>query len=94
MSNGTRNRVDLIGRVGQDPKIHNFDDGSLAARFSLATSETWKDDADVKQERTSWHPVVAYGKLAELAHDYVKKGDPVSVFGQLDHREYERTVRD
>jgi len=89
-TNGTRNHVDLIGRVGQDPKTHTFEDGSIAARFSLATSESWVTDSGAKEERTQWHSISAYGKVAELARDYVKKGDLVSVFGQLEHREFER----
>lgn len=90
MSNGTRNHVDLIGRATADPKTHTFEDGSLAARFNLATSENWTDDSGAKQERTQFHPIVAYGKVAELVRDYVKKGALVSVFGQLEHREYEK----
>ena len=89
-TNGTRNHVDLIGRVGQDPKTHTFEDGSIAARFSLATSESWTTDTGAKQDKTQWHPVVAYGRTAELARDFGRKGDLVSVFGQLEHREFEK----
>jgi single-strand DNA-binding protein len=90
MSNGTFSQTTLIGRVGKDPSVHTFDDGSLRAAFSLATSESWKDSAGAKQERAHWHNVVAFNGLAKVVAEHVKKGDLVQVVGQNETREYER----
>ena len=88
MSNGTKNRVNLIGNVGKDPDIHTFSSGDLKASFSLATSESWKDDAGKKQERTQWHNVVVYGGAAKIVKDYVGKGDKVAVEGGIEYRDF------
>src|ERR1700709_2862815 len=90
MSNGTYSQTILIGRVGKDPAVHTFNDGSKRAAFNLATSETWKDAEGAKQERTQWHNVVAFNGLAKVVPDYVKKGDLVHVVGQNETRDYEK----
>lgn len=85
------NRVILMGNLGQDPEIRQMPNGSTACTLSLATSETWKDkQTGEKQERTDWHRVVAFGKLAEIMGEYLKKGNPVLIEGQLRVRQWEK----
>ena len=88
MSNGTKNAISLIGNVGGEPSMHTFPDGSLKASFSLATSESWKDEG-VKKEKTQWHSVVVFGKAAGIIKDYVGQGDKLGIEGQLEYRQYE-----
>ncbi|OJY94448.1 MAG: hypothetical protein BGP25_05510 [Lysobacterales bacterium 63-13] len=79
------NKAILLGNVGSDPKI-----GNGVARFRLATNRVWRDKDGVKQERTTWTTCVAFGKLADIVGDYVKKGAAVHVIGYADTREYEK----
>lgn len=81
-SKGTRNRVELIGRVGQEPEIKTAND-ALVASFSLATNEIWKDSDKKKQERTEWHKIVAWRNTAELVQKYVTKGMRLLIEGRL-----------
>jgi len=83
------NRLTLIGRVGQDPKIHKFESGTKKASFSLATSEKYKDKDGNKIEETEWHNCVIFGKLAEVVEKYVNKGDLLALEGRVKTREYE-----
>ena len=78
----------LIGNVGGDPDIRNLPNGSTVANFSLATSEKWKDKDGNKQEKTSWHRLAVFGKLADVVSQYVKKGDKLYIEGRLDYQEY------
>lgn len=84
-----RNSVQLIGRLGKDPEVRTFDNGKTKTSFSLATSETYKNQKGEKVEDTQWHNLVFWGKLAEIAGKYLKKGNEVAVEGKLVHRAYE-----
>ena len=77
------NKVIIVGRLGKDAKILYTTNGEAVANFSLATSETWKDKAGEKQEKTEWHNCVVYRKLAEVIGEYVHKGDQLYVEGKL-----------
>ncbi len=83
-----RNSVQLIGRLGKDPEVKDFEK-SKKASFSIATSDTYKNAKGEKVEETQWHNVVAWGKLAEIAGQYLKKGAEVALEGKLVHRMYE-----
>lgn len=83
------NKVILIGNLGKDPELRYAPSGSAVATFSLATSEQWKDQEGNPQERTSWHNIVVWGKLAEIASEYLKKGRKVYLEGRLQYRDYE-----
>lgn len=67
------NKVILVGNLGNDPEVKYMPNGSAVANFSLATSESWKDQQGQQQERTEWHRVTMYRKLAEVAGEYIKK---------------------
>jgi single-strand DNA-binding protein len=88
MSN-LRNSVQLIGRLGKDPEVRTFDSGKKQATFSIATSETYKNQKGEKVEDTQWHNLVIWGKLADVAGKYLKKGSEIAVEGKLIHRAYE-----
>ena len=77
------NKVILIGNLGRDPEIRTTPQGTSLARFSVATSTTWKDASGAKQERTEWHDVVAWEKLAQICGEYLHKGKMVYVEGSL-----------
>ena len=77
------NRVTLLGNVGQDPEMRYLPSGEAVAKFSIATTETWKDKAGGKQERTDWHRVEFIGRTAEIVGEYVKKGRQVYVEGSV-----------
>lgn len=83
------NKVILLGRLGQDPEIKHTPNGSAVCNFSLATTESWNDKAGQKQERTEWHRVVVWGKLAELCHQYLAKGRQAFVEGRLQTRSWD-----
>lgn len=83
-----RNSVQLIGRLGRDPEVKDFNE-KKKAWFSIATSETYKNQKGEKVEDTQWHNVVIWGKLAGIAEKYLKKGSEVAVEGKLIHRVYE-----
>jgi len=84
------NKVQLIGRLGQNPEFRTTQDGAELARFSLATDRHWTDSAGVKQTRTDWHQVVAWGRLAEISRDFLAKGRLVYVEGRLQTRSWEK----
>lgn len=77
------NKVMLIGRLGQDPELKYTPSGSAVCNFSLATSESWTDKQGQKQEKTEWHRIVVWGKLAELCNQYLAKGRQAYVEGAL-----------
>lgn len=83
------NKVILIGNIGQDPEIRNTPSGVTVASLSLATSESWKGQDGEKQERTEWHRLVAYRKLAEIIGEYVKKGAKLYIEGKLQTRKWQ-----
>ncbi len=83
------NKVILVGRLGADPEVKTVTGGNTVARLSLATSESWNDKQGQKQERTEWHRVVVWGKLAELCGRYLSKGRQVYVEGRLQTRSWE-----
>jgi single-strand DNA-binding protein len=87
--NALKNRVQLIGNLGQDPEIVTLESGSKLAKFSLATSDYYKNAKGEKVEDTQWHNIVAWGKTAEIVESYLTKGKQVAVEGKLIHRTYE-----
>jgi len=87
--NALRNKVQLIGNLGQDPEIVNLDNGGKLAKFSVATNEIYKNSKGEKVTDTQWHNVVAWGKTAEIVENYLTKGNEVAVEGKLVHRSYE-----
>jgi single-strand DNA-binding protein len=84
------NKVILVGNLGRDPEVRYMPNGEAVCNFSIATTENWKDKSGVKQEKTEWHNVVMYRKLAEIAGEYLKKGRPVYVEGRLQTRKWEK----
>ena len=90
MSRGGVNKVILIGNLGADPEVRYTPDGVPVANFSLATSESWNDrTSGEKQERTEWHRLVLWRKLAEIAGQYLKKGSKIYVEGKLQTRSWD-----
>lgn len=84
-----KNLVILIGNIGKDPEVRYSADGAAITNITLATSEEWKDkNTGAKQERTEWHRVVFFGKLAEIAGQYLKKGSQVYVEGAIRTRKW------
>jgi len=83
------NKVFLLGNVGKDPEIRTTGGGTMVASFGLATTERSKDPQGNWQDRTEWHNIVAYGKLAEIIRDYVKKGSKLFVEGRIQTRNWE-----
>ncbi len=84
-----RNRVQLIGHLGQDPEIRETQSGKKRATFSLATSERFTRADGEKGEDTQWHQIVVWGKLVNVVESYLKKGQEVALEGKLIHRSYE-----
>jgi single-strand DNA-binding protein len=84
--NSLRNKVQLIGNLGQDPEVRTFENGRAMARFSLATKETYRDAEGKKVSETQWHNLVAWGNLAKTIQKYLIKGMEVAVEGKLTHR--------
>ncbi|WP_413641406.1 single-stranded DNA-binding protein [Oceanisphaera sp. IT1-181] len=90
MANRGINKVILIGHLGQDPEIRYMPNGNAVANITLATSETWRDKQSGEQkERTEWHRVVFFGKLAEIVGEYLRKGSQVYVEGRLQTRKWQ-----
>lgn len=85
------NQVNIIGRVGQDPEVKYLPNGDAVANISVATSERWKDKQSGEQkEKTEWHRVVFFGKLAEIVGEYARKGTLIYCQGKLETREWEK----
>jgi single-strand DNA-binding protein len=82
------NKVMLIGTLGADPKVNKLPSGLTVADVSLATSNQWTDKSGTKQEKTTWHKVVFYNRLAEIIAEYVRKGSKIYVEGSLDNEKY------
>jgi single-strand DNA-binding protein len=87
--NAMKNRVQLIGNVGQDPEIRTFENGRKVAHLNIATNESYRNDKGEKIEQTEWHRVTAWGKTAEIIEKFVVKGKEVAVDGKLTHRSYD-----
>lgn len=87
--NALKNKVQLIGHVGQDPEIKNLEGGKKVANLTIATNDSYKNDKGEKVEQTEWHKVVAWGKTAEIIEKYVTKGKEIAIEGKLTHRSYE-----
>lgn len=94
------NKVILIGRLGKDPEVRYMPNGEAVCNFSVATSESWKDQSGQRQEKTEWHNITMYRRLAEIAGQYLKKGSQVYLEGKIQTRKYtdkngvERTAYD
>jgi len=84
------NKVILIGNLGRDPELKYTPGGQAVASFSLATTERWKGQDGQKNERTVWHNIVAWGRQAELAKEYLHKGRQVYIEGRIDNRSYDK----
>ncbi|MCK7589661.1 single-stranded DNA-binding protein [Subsaxibacter sp. CAU 1640] len=84
-----RNKVQLIGNLGNDPEIINLESGKKLAKFSIATNESYKNAKGEKVTDTQWHNVVAWGTTAKIAESYLTKGKEVAVEGKLTSRSYE-----
>ncbi|MFN8370885.1 MAG: single-stranded DNA-binding protein [Bacteriovoracaceae bacterium] len=85
------NKVILLGRLGQDPELKYTPSGAAVCNFSLATSEAWNDKDGQKQEKTEWHRIVVWGKLAELCNQYLAKGRQAFVEGRIQTRSWDDT---
>jgi single-strand DNA-binding protein len=83
------NKVILVGNLGNDPEVRYMPNGNAVANLSLATSESWKDQQGQPQERTEWHRLTMYRRLAEIAGEYLKKGSQIYVEGKLQTRKWQ-----
>ena len=82
------NKVILVGNLGKDPEVRYTPGGQAVANFNIATNEAWTDKSGAKQERTEWHKIVVWGKVAELCGEYLSKGRQVYIEGRLQTREW------
>ncbi|MBN1396539.1 MAG: single-stranded DNA-binding protein [Bacteroidetes bacterium] len=89
MASRSINKVILIGNLGQDPELRYTSSGVAVASFSMATGESWKDQDGNVQEKTQWHKLVAWRKLAEIVGEYLKKGSKVYIEGRIQYRSYD-----
>ena len=89
MATRSINKVTLIGNLGKDPELRYTSSGVAVASFTLATNESWKDPEGNIQERTQWHNIVAWRKLAEICGEYLKKGSKIYLEGKLQYRNYD-----
>lgn len=83
-----KNKVQLIGTVGNAPEIRTTEGGKRYARFSMATNEVYKNNNGEKVDETQWHNLVAWGKVADIAEKYLEKGHEIAIEGKLQHNEY------
>ena len=90
MARGSVNKVILVGNLGRDPEVRYTPSGSAVANITIATSEVWKDkQSGENQERTEWHRIVLYQRLAEIAGEYLKKGSKIYLEGRLQTRKWQ-----
>jgi len=89
MASRSVNKVMLVGNLGKDPEVRYTGSGVAVATFSVATNESWKDQDGNAQERTEWHNIVAWRKLAEICGQYLKKGSKIWLEGRLQYRTYD-----
>ena len=87
--NAMKNRVQLIGHVGQEPEVKTFDGGKKVANITIATNDYYINDKGEKIENTEWHRVTAWGKTAEIIEKYVTKGKEIAIDVKLTHRSYD-----
>lgn len=87
--NTLRNRVQLIGKVGNDPEIRMLDEGKKIAKLSIATNDVYYNDKGEKVTDTQWHLVTAWGRIAEIIEKFVEKGKEIALEGKLVHRSWE-----
>jgi single-strand DNA-binding protein len=87
--NAMKNRVQLIGHVGNDPEIKTFEGGKKLANLTIATNDSYKNDKGERVEQTEWHRVVAWGKTAEIIEKFVTKGIQLALEGKLTNRSYD-----
>lgn len=87
--NTLRNKVQLIGRVGQEPEVKNLEGGKKLANITLATNDYYANAAGERVENTEWHRITAWGKTAEIIEKYVQKGKEIAIEGKLTHRSYD-----
>lgn len=85
---GSLNKVILIGNLGKDPELKTTPNGTAVAHFSIATTESWKNQQGEKQTRTEWHNIEVWGKQAEVAQKYLAKGKQIMVEGKIQYQEY------
>lgn len=84
------NKVILIGNIGADPELRYTPGGAAVTNFNLATNETWTDNSGERQERTEWHRIVVWGRLAEICNQYLRKGSKVYIEGRLQTQSWEQ----
>jgi single-strand DNA-binding protein len=87
--NAMKNKVQLIGHVGQEPEIKTFDGGKKVANITIATNDYFINDKGDKVEQTEWHRVTAWGKVADIIEKFVDKGKEIAIEGKLTHRSYD-----
>ena len=87
-----KNFVQLIGNLGTDVELREFDNGMKKANFTLATNDYYTDKKGEKVEKTEWHNIIAWGKFADILTDHIGKGDHVLIQGRLSHRRYENEI--
>ena len=87
--NTLRNKVQLIGNLGNDPEIINLESGKKLAKFTIATNENYKNASGEKVTDTQWHNIVAWGKTADIIEKYITKGKEIAIEGKLTSRSYE-----
>lgn len=87
--NALKNKVQLIGRLGQDPEIVTFSDGNKMVKFSLATDESYKNNNGEKVEKTFWHNIVVKNGLVKVVENYINKGQEIAIEGRLTYRNWE-----
>jgi len=83
------NKVILVGRLGKDPEVRYTPDGTMVTNFNLATDEQWKDKSGEKTQKTEWHRIVTFGKLAEICGNYLVKGKLIYIEGRIQTRSWE-----
>ena len=83
------NKVILVGRLGADPEVRYTQDGTMVTNLRLATNERWKDKSGERAERTEWHKIVTFGKLAEVCGNYLSKGSLIYIEGRIQTRSWE-----
>lgn len=84
-----KNKVQLIGNVGNEPEVKTFGEGKKVANLTIATNDFYINDKGDKVEQTEWHRVTAWGKVADIIEKYVKKGKEIAIEGKLTHRSYD-----
>lgn len=83
------NKIILVGRLGKDPEVRYTQDGAMVTTFNLATDENWKDKSGEKFQKTEWHRIVTFGKLAEICGNYLVKGKLVYIEGRIQTRSWD-----